>query len=288
MSVHFVTGKLGAGKTLFCVSEARRALLAGRRVATNVDLHLEHLLPASSKASVFRLPDKPRVEDLVAMGPGSDIGGYDESKFGLLLLDELATWLNSRSWSDPERGAVIDWFLHARKHLWDVYFVVQDVSAVDKQMRSALCEYLWACRDTSTLAVPVVGTLGRFFGFKVRLPRGSVATQRYSDSANQLVLDRRWYRSRDLFDAYDTRQVFSSGFEFCGGQRVDFRACYSVLSSWHLRGRYLEASRMRFAALRHVLSLVVVLFFLPFCPRRGGVFSSLRAGGLVSRSSLTR
>ena len=63
MPVYSVEGKLGTGKTKFCVWMAQQALIDGRRVASNVDLNLDKLVP-SHKAHYTRLPDKPRAFDL--------------------------------------------------------------------------------------------------------------------------------------------------------------------------------------------------------------------------------
>lgn len=45
---------------------------------------------------MIRLPDKPSLNDLLAIGVGNT--SYDESRNGLLVLDECGTWFNSRSW----------------------------------------------------------------------------------------------------------------------------------------------------------------------------------------------
>src|SRR5690349_9318508 len=124
MPATLVTGKLGAGKSLVCVGKIQDYLMAGRRVATNLDLYLERLLPSRArKVQCVRLPDKPTAADLELLGSGNDTP--DESQNGLIVLDELGTWLNARQWGDKERQPVIDWLLHSRKKGWDVMFIVQ-------------------------------------------------------------------------------------------------------------------------------------------------------------------
>ena len=87
MAVYFVTGKLGAGKSLMAVARIKDYLERGRTVATNLDLYLEHLISKKSKTcTVLRLPDQPSVEDFELMGIANDTP--DESKNGLLVLDE--------------------------------------------------------------------------------------------------------------------------------------------------------------------------------------------------------
>jgi cellulose biosynthesis protein BcsQ len=129
MPITFLTGKLGAGKSLTAVARMREYAGEGRRIAGNLDLHLDKFASHSrSKVSYTRIPDRPTAADLMALGSGNDT--YDENNNGLLVLDELATWLNARNWQDPNRKALLDWFVHARKYGWDVIFLVQDISMV--------------------------------------------------------------------------------------------------------------------------------------------------------------
>ena len=258
MSVHFVAGRLGSGKTLFTVGVMRDALLRHRRVATNINLDLSLLLPRMSRAIVTRLPDKPRVQDLQALGYGCEARDYSGKRFGVLVLDELGTWFNSRNWNDKERLPVIDWFLHARKFRWDVYLIVQDISLVDSQLRDALCEFNVQVRAVHTVPIPLLGSVLRLFGVRVKLPQASVATFRYGQATTGLHHDRRWYRARDLFTAYDTGQVFQSGLEMVGDDMRDMRAVSTVLSPWHIAGRYYVRPQP--------LPWLTVLLLLPLLP----------------------
>lgn len=116
MAVYFVTGKLGSGKSLSAVGRIREYMKQGRRVATNLDIYPDKLLHRNNREVLSRLPDKPRIEDLelLGTGDGKPLSDYDESRFGLLVLDEMASWFNARGWADKSRHAVIEWFLHAR------------------------------------------------------------------------------------------------------------------------------------------------------------------------------
>lgn len=73
MAVHVVTGKLGSGKTLVSVSRIQERLAKGCPVATNLDLKL-HNMPMvgryAKKTRVIRIPDKPSLNDLLAIGIG--------------------------------------------------------------------------------------------------------------------------------------------------------------------------------------------------------------------------
>ncbi len=250
MTVYIITGKLGSGKTLSAVGRIRDYLLQDRRVATNLDLRLDKLLPVTSTVVVDRVPDKPAKIHLDALGTGYDMSqGYDEQKSGLLVLDELGSWLNSRSWQDKERASVIDWFIHARKFGWDVLLIVQDVSIIDKQLRDTLCEHLVVCRRLDRLAVPLIGWLFKLFGFNPRLPRIHVASVFYGDNEQALRVDRWFYRGTDLYSAYDTAQVFVSDYIVIDGHQFDMRASFSVLSAWTLLGRYRQKRSFRSACI---------------------------------------
>lgn len=259
MAVYFVTGKLGAGKSLAAVGRIRDYLEKGRRVATNLDIYPEKMLNKKSRAVIHRLPDKPRVQDLEQMGLGYEGDAYRENAFGLLVLDELGTWFNSRTWQDKERAQVIDWFLHARKYRWDVLFIVQDISIIDKQLRDTLCEHLVVCRRLDRLPLPLVGPLLKLFTFGYfKLPQVHIASVYYGDSEQSIRSERWIYRAKDLYPAYSTEQVFAQDNLILEDGPVDMRSSYSVLSAWHVRGRYHQPKSFTF-----YLTLALVLLLSP-------------------------
>jgi len=119
MPNYVVFGALGSGKSLIAVSRIRDYLEEGRPVASNLDLYPDHLPPGR----IVRLPDLVTADALNALGE-NDNGG-DETRNGLIVLDECALWLNSRKWGEKTRQALIDWMVHARKLGWDLMFLVQ-------------------------------------------------------------------------------------------------------------------------------------------------------------------
>ena len=237
MSVYFVTGKLGSGKTLVCVGIIQKYLNQKRRVATNLNINMDKIVGKRNKNSLTRLPDKPRTTDLELLGQGSKV--VDESTYGALVLDECATWLNSRTWNDKDRTNFIDWMLHARKLGWDVYFIIQNIDIVDKQLRLMLGEHLVVCRRLDRLKIPFITSFIKFVtGIRVTMPKVHTAKVHYGDTESGLVADRWTYQGKHLYDAYDTRQSFSDNIEVINDEEVDMRATYSMLSHWHLVGRY--------------------------------------------------
>jgi len=222
MAVYFITGKLGCGKTLCTVGKIRDYLEQGRRVATNLDINLAALSKPDSMVSITRVPDKPMLYDLEAIGLGCV--EEDESKYGLLVLDELGTWFNSRNWRDKGRSEAIDWFLHARKKHWDVFFIVQNINSLDDQLVSALCEHLVICSRTDRLKIPFVGSLLKTLGIQAMLPKIHIAKVYYGQTKSAMAVDRWWYRGRDLYSAYNTAQIFDD----------ESHAVHSVLPAYYI------------------------------------------------------
>jgi len=228
MSDYLVTGKKGNGKSLVCVGRIRDAIWDKRPVATNLDIYLENMVkPTNKTARLIRLPDRPTAADMLGLGIGNKslyfdeditgmppekladvqvkmLPGYREEDNGVIVLDELATWLNSRSFGDKERQPLLDYFTYSRKLGWDVYFIAQAPNQVDKQLREALTEYLVVCKRLDKIKIPVIG---------VKLPRVHLAAVKYGHDANALVAERWIYRGNDLFACYDTTQRFSARYD---------------------------------------------------------------------------
>lgn len=208
MAVYLITGKLGSGKTLATVGRIRDYLNQGRMVATNLDLKLEKLVnPFAKNTKVIRMPDKPTVDDLENL-PTPYEGEYNESKMGGIFLDECGTWFNTRDYRDKNRQPLINKLLHIRKAGWDVFFIIQHIEMIDKQVRDALAEHIVYCQRADRLGLPLITPLSKLFGMNIRPPKIHLALVKYGTSQFSPVVDRWVYNGSDLYDAYDTRQVF--------------------------------------------------------------------------------
>lgn len=247
MTSFVITGKLGSGKSLVTVGRIFDYLAQGRKVATNLDINLAGYLNPSSKKSLMRLPDKPSAEDMKMLGSGND--SYNEEMNGLLVLDELGTWFNSRSWQDKSRSGLIDWFLHARKHGWDTMLIVQDISMIDAQLRGAMAEHLVICRRLDRVKIPFVGSIFQALGFKGVLPKIHRAKVHYGESDSAMVVDTWTYRGRVYYPAYDTKQVFSPIYP---------HGVFSLLSPWHTAGRFLPPALSLFERIKNFIYRVPV------------------------------
>jgi len=229
VAVYVYTGKLGGGKTLCAVARIKEKLQEGCKVATNLDLNLVHMFGLNARdLDVIRLPDKPKIHDLHLIGYGNKT--YDESRNGLLVLDECGTWFNSRNWNDKDRKPVNDWFLHARKLGWDVIIIIQDIKLLDSQARDAIAEHTAFCRRLDRVQVPLIGPLFKAItGLRLTGPKLHVARVVYGTAKDDLVADRHVYKGTALYQAYNTKQLFLADYP---------HGPFSYLTPWHVRGRY--------------------------------------------------
>lgn len=233
MADYLVSGKKGAGKTIFCVGVIREALLQGRRVATNLDIVIDQLLPASSRAVLIRVPDRPTYEDMLILGQGQS--GVVEEDNGVIVFDEASAFLNSRSWNDKARQPFLDWLIHSRKYGWDTYFIAQGQEQLDKQLRTTQLEYHVAVKNTGKWRIPVVSWLVEMLsGVKVYFPKLHIGIIRQGMERDAFKVGRRWFLGRELYPAYDTQQVFLDR------EHPLAVGIHSVLSCYHVKGRYLN------------------------------------------------
>lgn len=239
MTDYALCGKKGTGKSKNGVRLARdRYMKRKRTVATNLDIYLEPMFGPMSKQTYVRVPDKPTSFDLLAAGHGNP-DSYEEDNNGMLLLDEIGTWLNARAFADKDRAAVLDFFAHARKHGWDTYYVMQGIAQVDKQLRESFIEQTVRHTRFDKVRVPFIGSLlSLLFGDKAGyLPRFHLAVSRIGYNPQDMVADRATYIGKDIEKCYDTRQVFMLDYP---------HGTHSVLSPWHVTGRFMAAAEPTF------------------------------------------
>ena len=233
MSDYAFTGKKGTGKSKNAVRVARDTYFAeGRAVATNLDIYLKPMFGAHSKKTYIRVPDKPSEFDLRAAGHGNP-ESYNEEKNGALILDELGTWMNTRSFADKSRAGVLDFFAHARKYGWDCIYIMQNIVQVDKQLRESFIEYVVRHTRFDKVKIPFIGgLLCLLFGKKAGyFQRFHTAVSRIGVNPQDMRTDSVVYVAKDIEACYDTRQVFEENYP---------HGTHSVLSPWHVEGRFTE------------------------------------------------
>jgi len=226
MDFTFVTGKLRQGKTLASIDRIKKTLQKGNPVATNIDLNLKMMFGRNARnIYVVRIPDRPSHFDLEVIGRAYK-GAYDESRNGLLVLDECGDWFNARNWSDKGRAEVNTWFRHAGKLGWSVDLIVQDIEIVDSQARKALAASIARCKRMDKVAIPFVTTFCKWvFGINVRPNKFHMARVEDSDGVFQ---DRWVYKGTHLYATYDTTQIFRDDYP---------HGSYCMLTPWHIYGR---------------------------------------------------
>lgn len=237
----FVEGVRGSGKSKIAIREIQTYIKSGRRVATNLDIKSELLAP-NAKPLITRIPDLPRSIDLEQLGksyPELDPDNpdtYDENKFGLIVIDELLTSFNSRSWNDPDRLAVVSWMVQSRKLGWRLWLLCQDVDAVDKQLRETLLQEIWHCRSGKNFfSSPIMGAIFGLFTrpiMKLWAPLGfhilTVYTGKRKDKVH--IAAREFYKLYDLHPTYKTSQQFLPDVIVDKkGKLIDMRASYTPL-----------------------------------------------------------
>lgn len=258
MADYVITGRKGNGKGLYAVLLIKEALQAGKRVATNMDINIEQLLPSCSRSTIIRLPDRPTEFDLLAIGRGQE--GVLEEDNGLLVLDECSHFLSSRDWSDKSRAGILNWLTMSRKYGWDTYLTAQGVEQLDKQVRTCLVEYRIDLKRTDKWSIPLITQISSFFlgdSRALRFPKMHIAVTKQGMDRNGFHIGSRFFRGVELWSAYSTQQVFLD--------REHPLACglHTVLSPWHIQGRY-EKQSYNWTISDYLLLLPRILVYCAF------------------------
>ncbi|EHJ0806466.1 hypothetical protein KAB87_004101 [Salmonella enterica] len=256
MAVKWVTGKLGAGKGLYCDYEMQKYYRAGRRVVTNYPVDTR-LLDSESGNPVTVIPCHPRAEDLLALGRGCPAS--EKENFGAIFLDEAGTWLNSRTFADKTRLPLIDWFIHSRHLGWDVFIIVQSEEMIDKQISLALGEILVVCKRsdrTRSILSKLIGKLLSGNGHKAKdnhtvpvkkkgILRHRVIVEIYHErkSKRDKPFEKFSFYADWYFGIHDTNFIFDNGFElltYPDGKvkTIDMRCIYSLLPGKYIKNWY--------------------------------------------------
>lgn len=263
MIFRFVTGKLGSGKTLVSVGIAMDYLNRGAKVATNVDFYPESFPNKQNKSvRIVRLPDHPKSYDLANLGVGNPTlekgldgnyrpsNNYDSKQNSLLLLDELAQFMNSRNWNDSDRKSLISHLVLLRKLGWDAYFIVQDIDMIDKQIRESLASETGYCNAMSKFNFPLLSPIYKLLtGSPLKCPSFHRVTYRDGHSITGIKTDGAFYKGTRYYSVYNTAQTLSS--DYSSGS-------YSLLTPWHLVGRYLPNAKPISYYLKQALRLYFI------------------------------
>lgn len=210
MSVYIITGEQGEGKGIMAMLQIEEALKAGKRVVTNIDLSLENFGFRNTPLNVERVSDFPSAQELWSLGKGC--AEYNEKKFGLIVLDEMGIYLNSRNFKDAGRDEFIKWLRHVRKLHWDLMLLVQSADSLDKQIRGGLAHYQVKCKAGDKMTVPLISPIVKFFtGRKVTMPKFHAGVVNRGFGANFFKVDVWITRGTQYYKCYDTGQQYPGG-----------------------------------------------------------------------------
>ena len=123
---------------------------------------------------------------------------------------------------------MLEWAIHARKYGWDIFFVLQNIAQIDKQLRDSLLEFVVRLNRLDRMKIPVVSAVLKAFTGGLldgSLPRMHVGVVRLGAAPDALIVDRWVFRGDDLNNAYSTTQVFSDSYP---------HGTHTLLSAWHL------------------------------------------------------
>lgn len=144
--LNFVTGPMGAGKTLFAVRRIVGGLCAGKYVVSNVELRTgwadrvaRHVSPFARGSKRNRIA--ARLEHLYVYETELQQArryrperGRDEGR-ALFVWDEGHNDLNNRAWKDDGRAQVLEWATQLRKLGYVGYLLTQHGDNTDAALR---------------------------------------------------------------------------------------------------------------------------------------------------------
>jgi len=168
--ISYVTGTLGAGKTIYSVRKASRALLEGKVVVSNVrfvdgweSVLLGHHYAYRFASRGTRAKMRREVSERFAYVPEVDrllsarVHGRGERR-GVMVFDEAHNQVNNRDWDkDGQKEALTNLTL-ARKRGWQVYVVSQHKDNTDAMVRRIATMEIRLVNWQQLTRVPILGT----------------------------------------------------------------------------------------------------------------------------------
>lgn len=186
--IQIVTGKLGAGKTLYCVMMMFDDLCEGLTVCTNIAVEWDELCKLAARLKGVVLD--PR--QLMKVNPERDRDWHTKIPWGTrkhpvkVYLDEIHLFFNARDWAKTatDSRSLLSFLTQSRKACVDCIFIAQEITTVEKQFR-VLAEWELYCVNTDHMPLGILGKLP-FKAFVVAVR-----------DANQGFLVKRLWRSYD-------------------------------------------------------------------------------------------
>lgn len=160
--IQIVTGKLGAGKTLFTVQLMFEALVKGRTCVTNIAVNWPQMVKLARR--MHRVELDPR--QLIKLDPAMDRNWQKSIPFGVasgfveVFLDEIHLFFNARDWATTTKdcNGLLSFLTQSRKARVNITFIAQEESTIDKQFR-VQAEWLLYIVNSSHMPLGFLGTL---------------------------------------------------------------------------------------------------------------------------------
>jgi hypothetical protein len=168
--INYITGILGAGKSLYAVRQGSKALLSGRVFASNVHLidGWERRLLRHSPYYLFAsAPNKRYMEAEIRTRYHFErdflkllslrLSGHGEAR-GVRVFDESQDGFNNRDWKDDAQKLMLRRFARARKRGWADYIVSQHAKNTDVAVRRIAATEIRVINWRQHMRIPVLGT----------------------------------------------------------------------------------------------------------------------------------
>lgn len=223
--IQIITGKLGAGKTLWSSIQMFNFLCEGRTIVTNIDLDWEYIKRRARRKKRLILDDK----QLIRVDPATDRRWQENIPFGdpfaaiEVWLDEVHLFYNARDWqkSGADSGDLFSFLTQSRKAGVNVSFIVQDEATLEKQFR---LQAEWLRYVVNSDHLPL-GPLGKFpFKFFVLVTRDAKAGH---------VISRRFMTyDKSFFGTYKTHSFLDPYMQQLASTRERVARMSLVRVSW--------------------------------------------------------
>jgi len=196
--ISIITGKLGGGKTLYCVGRMVEHLAKGGTIATNVDLVWQELVDLVKRRyrRILRPEQLMRV-DLAECARWHAVIPWGVPEFPVLVvLDEIHLFFNARDWKKTEElhRDMLSFLSQSRKANIDVLFIAQVAATLEKQFRDQ-SEWEFYCRNLRDVHVPLLG----------RMPLNRLLLVQRDNNSQTVARRQIMNFDRALFPVYDTR-----------------------------------------------------------------------------------
>lgn len=201
MTISFILGTPGSGKSLTMASRLRYQLIRKRPVIANFDVNHE----TKNYEGYFHYVSNSELTPELLTQISDEYfttNEFHEDKI-LLVLDECQILYSARSWGQKGRDKWLAWFGQHRKYGVEVWLVTQFDTAIDKNLR-LLVEYSYSCRKLNN-----VGWIG-FFANLLFLGHPVICRVKYWYPMKQRLGSDWTIGTKRAYSFYDTRKRFEA------------------------------------------------------------------------------